>query len=65
MDNLISNFQSSLKKAIEYARSKPNCGKDSVYNVFYGSLLKLPDNDMIENAIKTLIVEVNRLNLDD
>lgn len=65
MENLLSNFKPSLKKAIEYARSKPNCGKDSFYNVFYGSLLKLPDNDMIENAIKTLIVEVNRLNFDD
>jgi sphinganine-1-phosphate aldolase len=65
MENLLNNFRPSLKKAIEYAKSKPNCGKDSFYNVFYGSLLKLPDNDMIENAIKTLIVEVNRLNFED
>jgi sphinganine-1-phosphate aldolase len=65
MENLAKNFSASLKKAIEYAKSKPNCGKDSIYNVFYGSLLKLPDNDMIENAIKTLMVEINRLKIDD
>lgn len=65
MHNLRTKFKSSIKQAIEYAHSKPDCSKDSFYRAIYCSLLKVPDGDMVEDAIKTLLVEINKLSIDD
>jgi sphinganine-1-phosphate aldolase len=60
----LPQMKSDLLKCIEKMRQKPNTGKDTMYAVLYGSLVKLPDADMIDDALKTAIVEINRLHVD-
>lgn len=59
-DNL-KGFKAILVKAIEKCRQNPNKSKNSVYSVMYGTMVKIPDERMIEDALKTSIVEINRL----
>ena len=65
MHNLRTKFRNSMKQAIEYARSRPDCSNGSFNRAIYCSLLKVPDGDMVEDAIKTLLVEINKLSIDD
>lgn len=57
----LPQLKDDLVKCIAAIRKKPNTGKESMYAQLYGSLVKLPDTQMIDDALRTAIVEINRL----
>jgi len=59
----LRTLKDELVSIIQKCRSNPNKGKNSVYSVLYGSLVKLPDESMIEDTLKTSVVEINRLKI--
>ena len=59
----LRTLKKDIMAAIEKTRKHPNKGKGSMYSVLYGSLIKLPDGAMIEDTLKTSVVEINRLKM--
>lgn len=54
-------LKADLVQAIAKARKNPSSGKKSMYGELYGSVVRLPDGRMIDDVLKTSIVEINRL----
>lgn len=57
----LPSLKADLMKAIERARKNPSSGKKSMYGELYGSVVRLPDSRMIDDVLKTSIVEINKL----